>query len=104
MLYTPIIISTFGTPADGISSTDLLNNSDLNDTMSTGALSFVRMAELRSNKTPSQSSKIDSRTLPRSATRTTTAAAAATATATTEPPLPLIPLAEPRYPLAKPLS
>ncbi|CAF4575702.1 unnamed protein product, partial [Rotaria magnacalcarata] len=71
--------------------------------MSTGALSFVRMAELRSNKTPSQSSKIDSRTLPRSATRTTTAAAA-TATATTEPPLPLIPLAEPRYPLAKPLS
>ncbi|CAF2033804.1 unnamed protein product [Rotaria magnacalcarata] len=99
----PIIISTFGTPADGISSTDLLNNSDLNDTMSTGALSFVRMAELRSNKTPSQSSKIDSRTLPRSVTRTTTAAAA-TATATTEPPLPLIPLAEPRYPLAKPLS
>lgn len=48
------------------------------------------MAELRANKTPT---KVDSRTLPRSSSRTNT-----------EPAIPLIPLSEPRYPLAKPLS
>jgi hypothetical protein len=51
------------------------------------------MAELRANKTSASPSKIDSRTLPRSSARSTT-----------EPPLPLIPISEPRYPLAKPLS
>jgi hypothetical protein len=51
------------------------------------------MADLRANKTPTQRVKIDSRTLPRSSARSTT-----------EPPLPLIPVGEPRYPLAKPLS
>jgi hypothetical protein len=85
----PIVISTFGTPVDGASNTDMLDNFDLNDTISTPSLSFVRMAELRVNKT----SKIDSRTLPRCSARSTT-----------EPPLPLIPISEPRYPLAKPLS
>ena len=84
----PILISTFGT-----SNTDMFNNVDLNETMTTppsSSLSFVRMAELRSAKTPT---KIDSRTLPRSSARSTA-----------EPPLPLIPISEPRYPLAKPLS
>lgn len=89
----PIVISTFGTPVDGASNTDMLNNSDLNETISTPSLSFVRMAELRANKNSSQTNKIDSRTLPRSSARSTT-----------EPPLPLIPVTEPRYPLAKPLS
>ncbi|CAF2927538.1 unnamed protein product [Rotaria sp. Silwood2] len=89
----PIVISPFGARIDSVSSTDVLNNSDTNETISTPALSFVRMAELRANKTSSHSTKIDSRTLPRSSARSTT-----------EPPLPLIPLSEPRYPLAKPLS
>jgi len=89
----PIVISTFGTPIDGASNTDMLDNFDLNETISTPSLSFVRMAELRANKTSTQPSKIDSRTLPRSSARSTI-----------EPPLPLIPISEPRYPLAKPLS
>lgn len=92
----PIVISTFGattTTTDGASNPDMFNNSDLNETISTPSLSFVRMAEIRANKTSSQTPKIDSRTLPRSSARSTT-----------EPPLPLIPVAEPRYPLAKPLS
>jgi hypothetical protein len=59
-------------------------------------LSFVRLAELRSNKLSSPiANKIDSRTLPRSSARSA---------ATADPPLPLIPVSEPRYPLAKPLS
>lgn len=66
---------------------------------STGGLSFIRMAELRATKTPTHPSKIDSRTLPRSSTRPTTAGATIAESAT-----PLIPLSEPRYPLAKPLS
>ncbi|CAF4899057.1 unnamed protein product [Rotaria sp. Silwood1] len=90
----PIVISPFGTRIDSISSTDVFNNNtDTNETITTPALSFVRMAELRANKTYSSSTKIDSRTLPRSSARSTI-----------EPPLPLIPLNEPRYPLAKPLS
>jgi hypothetical protein len=89
----PTVISTFGTPTGGTSTTDMFNNSDLNETITTPSLSFVRMAELRSNKTSTQPTKIDSRTLPRSSARSTT-----------EPPLPLIPISEPRYPLAKPLS
>jgi hypothetical protein len=71
----------------------MLNNTDLNELITTPSLSFVRMAEFRANKTTPQSTKIDSRTLPRSSARSTT-----------EPPLPLIPISEPRYPLAKPLS
>ncbi|CAF3984954.1 unnamed protein product [Rotaria sordida] len=89
----PIVITPFGTQIDSVSPTDMFNNLDKNETISTPSLSFVRMAELRSNKTPSHSTKIDSRTLPRSSARSTI-----------EPPLPLIPLSEPRYPLAKPLS
>jgi hypothetical protein len=89
----PIVISTFGTPVDGTSSSDIFNNLDLNETITTPSLSFIRMAELRANKTSTQPSKMDSRTLPRSSARSTT-----------EPPLPLIPISEPRYPLAKPLS
>ena len=85
----PIVISAFGTPVDGASITDIFDNSDLNETITPPSLSFVRMAELRPNKVP----KIDSRTLPRSSARSTT-----------EPPVPLIPISEPRYPLAKPLS
>ena len=52
------------------------------------------MAELRANKTPTSTNKIDSRTLPRPSARHPTS----------EPPPPLIPISEPRYPLAKPLS
>ncbi len=90
----PIVISTFGTPVDGASNADIFNNSDLNETITTPSLSFVRLAELRANKISSQpTTKIDSRTLPRSSARSTT-----------EPPIPLIPISEPRYPLAKPLS
>lgn len=89
----PILISTFGTPADGISATDIFENPDVTETNITPSLSFVRMAELRPNKTAVPPSKIDSRTLPRSSARSTT-----------ETPLPLIPISEPRYPLAKPLS
>jgi hypothetical protein len=89
----PIVISTFGTPIDSASNADIFNNSDFNEPISTPSLSFVRMAELRSNKISSQPTKIDSRTLPRSSARSTT-----------EPPIPLIPISEPRYPLAKPLS
>ena len=93
----PIMISTFGTPVDGAMNVDLFENPDLNETDATPSLSFIRMAELRANKTPHPPpTKIDSRTLPRSSARSTTA--------TTEPPLPLIPISEPRYPLAKPLS
>jgi len=89
----PIVISTFGTPIDSASNADIFNNSDFNEPISTPSLSFVRMAELRSNKISSQPTKIDSRTLPRSSARSTN-----------EPPIPLIPISEPRYPLAKPLS
>jgi hypothetical protein len=89
----PIVISAFGTPVDGASNTDMFNDSDLNETILTPSLSFARMAELRANKNSSQPTKIDSRTLPRSSARSTN-----------EPPLPLIPISEPRYPLAKPLS
>lgn len=89
----PIIISTFGTPIDGASNIDMFENPDTHETDATPSLSFIRMAELRANKTPHPPTKIDSRTLPRSSARSTT-----------EPPQPLIPIAEPRYPLAKPLS
>lgn len=89
----PILISTFGTPADGASATDMFENSDVPEPHITPSLSFVRMAEIRGTKTPVPSSKIDSRTLPRSSARSTI-----------EAPLPLIPVSEPRYPLAKPLS
>ena len=87
----PITISTFGTSVNATSPKDIW--SDLNETISTPPLSFIRMAELRANKTLPQPPRIDSRTLPRSSTRSTTDHA-----------IPLIPVSEPRYPLAKPLS
>ena len=74
----PILIAPFGTESEV----------NLNETQS---LSFVRMAEqLRPASKPTP--KIDSRTLPRPSAHSTT------------PTLPLIPVSEPRYPLAKPLS
>ncbi|CAF0954744.1 unnamed protein product [Adineta steineri] len=88
----PVVISTFGTPVENPSARDMFNNSDLNETIST-PLSFIQIPDLRSNKSLTQRVKVDSRTLPRSSARSTT-----------EPPLPLIPVSEPRYPLAKPLS
>jgi hypothetical protein len=75
-----ILIAPFGTEPD----------INLNETQS---LSFVRMAELRPTK---PTAKIDSRTLTRPSARS--------ATNETTPSLPLIPISEPRYPLAKPLS
>lgn len=88
----PIVISAFGTPVDGATTPNTLNTTDLNETISM-PLAFYPLNDVRSTKPLTQRVKIDSRTLPRSSARSTT-----------EPPLPLIPVAEPRYPLAKPLS
>jgi len=85
----PIVIAPFGTPVDGASNTDIFKDFDMTETITAPSLSFIQMAELRANK----NSKIDSRTLPRSSVRSAH-----------EHPLPLVPMSEPRYPLAKPLS
>ncbi|UJR21753.1 hypothetical protein I4U23_024828 [Adineta vaga] len=88
----PIVISTFGTPVDGNSTVDMFNTTNLNETINT-PFTFIQMNDLRSTKPSTPRVKIDSRTLPRPSARSTT-----------EPSIPSIPVAEPRYPLAKPLS
>ncbi|CAF0720242.1 unnamed protein product [Adineta ricciae] len=88
----PIVISAFGTPVDGIPSRDTFDNTNLNETITT-PFTFIQVGDQRSTKPPTPRIKIDSRTLPRSSARSTA-----------DPALPIIPVTEPRYPLAKPLS
>lgn len=95
LISGPITISAFGTPHNNGNANEFIVETDLNESITPSpSLSFVRMADLRSNKTPSTTNRIDSRTLPRSSARQHQP----------EATVPLIPVAEPRYPLAKPLS